>query len=135
MAYFDWNSNIILGIEEIDAQHRSLVDLINELHSAMKQGKGQTILDEILLKLKDYINFHFNFEESLLKKYNYPEFNSHKQQHTLFINKIKDFEERRNKGQVALTIELLSFLKDWLNHHIMNIDKKYVNFLLPKLKA
>ena len=33
--FIEWSNEISVGIEEIDAQHRVLVDLLNEIHEAL----------------------------------------------------------------------------------------------------
>ncbi len=67
-----WGPKLILGIEEIDGQHKKLVSLINQLHKAMKLKKGSQNSGKILNSLADYTVYHFGYEEDLFEKYSYP---------------------------------------------------------------
>lgn len=40
MPLIQWNESLSVGVVEIDRQHRKLVELINDLNNAMRQGKG-----------------------------------------------------------------------------------------------
>jgi hypothetical protein len=48
---FPWQDAYSVGIPEIDAQHKQLIRLINDLHAAMLQGKGAAALDRVLSEL------------------------------------------------------------------------------------
>jgi hemerythrin len=77
MSFVSWSDELSVGIEEIDDQHKQFIDMINELHVAMKSGKAASTLPIILTKLSDYAVFHFSYEEKVLQSYNYPEINAH----------------------------------------------------------
>ncbi len=128
-----WGPKLILGINEIDDQHKELVSLINQLHKAMKLKKGSQKSGEILKVLADYTVYHFGFEEELFEKYNYPETAEHLTIHKGLVDQVVDFKTQFEEGKAALTMDLMSFLMDWLKDHIMQTDKKYVPFLKEKL--
>lgn len=73
MALIVWNKDLSVNVAEIDEQHHNLVDLINDLYEAMKKDQSTKILDNIIISLIDYSVVHFNTEESILKKFNYPD--------------------------------------------------------------
>ncbi len=77
MIFISWKKEYNTGIEEINAQHKKLVGIINELHEAKETGKAQDALDGILLKLIDYTKFHFAAEKALLEDLNYHELAKH----------------------------------------------------------
>lgn len=128
MALLTWSDAYSVKINEIDNQHKKLIELINELHDNMKQGKGKEAVGRILKELANYTQYHFQTEENLFKKYLYPESKIHEQQHKDLLEKvtnlIKDFEN----GNGILPMDLLEFLKDWLVNHIGKSDKKYTPF-------
>lgn len=133
MAFIEWSEKFLTGVKEADEQHRKLVELINELYKAMKQGKGREVLDKILDELVKYADYHFSTEETLMSKYGFPELAAHKKEHENFKVKIKEFLEKKAKGEVTLSIEVMNFLKEWLVKHIMGTDKKYGPFLQQKM--
>ncbi len=133
MPFIEWSDKLITGVREADEQHKKLVSLINELYDAMKQGKGIEVIDKTLDELVRYAGYHFTTEETLMSKYGYPELASHKREHEAFKAKIKEFLEKKAKGEATLTMEVMTFLKDWLVKHIMGTDKKYGPFLQQKM--
>ncbi len=127
-----WSSELSVGINSIDQQHKRLVDLINQLNDAMKQKLSKSTLLHTINELKQYTVEHFAKEEVLFKKYSYPETESHQRIHAIFVDKVKKFEEDVSAGRVTVSMSIMTFLKDWLIKHIMGTDKKYAPFLLSK---
>ena len=125
-----WDDSLILDIEQIDQQHRRLIDLINQLHAAMKNNYGSDKVGEILGGLIEYTAKHFKAEEDLFEQYRYPEADSHKTAHVNLVEKVVDFQQQFEKGEAFVSMELMDFLKDWLVTHIKGTDKKYAPFLI-----
>lgn len=132
MPLFQWSPNLSVNIAEIDTQHKKLVDLINLLHDSMKEGKGKEVMGKILGDLADYTVYHFSTEEKLFEKYAYPEYARHKKEHEDLTKQVLDIKTKFTAGQTVLTMEVMNFLKNWLNNHIMQVDKKYSAFLNAK---
>lgn len=131
-TYFPWNDSYSTGISSIDNQHKKIVYMINELYAARLQSAGNDAVKSILSQLVDYTNSHFTFEEKLMAEAGYSELNSHKATHKALTQKVQEFVARNNNGnQTVLSSELLSFLKNWLESHIISEDMKYV----PTLKG
>lgn len=124
-----WSSNLCVGVKSIDAQHKKLVGMINDLHEAMKEKTSRTVMVDIVGRLKDYVVTHFKHEEHIFDAHGYPEAEAHKLIHNQFVERILDFEEGLQGGQATLSLEVLQFLKDWLVDHIMGTDKEYVPFM------
>jgi len=130
MALITWTNDFSVGVEEIDNQHKRLVNMINELHDAMKQGKGNEHVEDIIIRLVDYSKYHFNTEEKYFHQFSYPDKESHIQTHVDFIDKVSIFAEKFKNNEVMLTIDVLTFLSDWLRNHIMGIDMDYSDFFI-----
>ena len=129
MIFMPWNDTIAVGIQEVDEQHRVLVDLINELHDALTADTpDQGAIGHVLEGLMDYTMNHFIMEEEWFERHDYPHTAAHKEQHNRFtstiMNALTDFEDGHH-----LPYELMEFLKHWLVEHIMRTDKTYVPFL------
>jgi hemerythrin len=128
MPLMQWNDSFTVGVAEIDAQHKNLVSYLNDLHFAMTQGKGNSILQSLLARLVAYTQVHFETEEKYMKQWNYPGYVYHKGEHEAFVKKVADFKAKFEKGQSALSIDILIFLKEWVFNHILGTDKKYGPF-------
>ncbi|MFO7751439.1 MAG: bacteriohemerythrin [Desulfobacteraceae bacterium] len=128
-----WGPKLVIGIEEIDNQHKELVSLINQLHKAMKLKQGSRQAGTILNRLADYTVYHFGHEEKLFETYNYPDKNQHIKTHKDLVAQVVDFKTQFEQGRASLTMDLMNFLTDWLKNHIMKTDKAYAPFLKEKM--
>ena len=127
-----WNESWMVGVQEIDAQHKHLVSLLNQLHQALSQGKGKDVLGGILDSLVRYTKAHFAAEERLMQQCGYPDIVAHQQTHVQLTDKVLYFQRSFQSGQVAMGVEIMQFLGSWLQGHIRGTDKKYAPFLHAK---
>lgn len=127
-----WSSALSVGVREIDGQHQRLVKLINDLDEAMRVGKGKEMLGRIVSELAGYARVHFSTEEKYFDQFGYPEAPEHRQEHRNFIEKVSGFKAEFDAGRLGLTIEIMSFLSDWLKGHILGKDKRYSAFFNEK---
>ena len=132
MPLINWGPKYSVGITTIDTQHKKLVDIINDLNDAMRNGKSKEVLNSTLTSLIDYTKVHFKFEEDLFNKYGYSEKLSHKMLHDKLTRQVLDSYDSYQKGKATVSIELMNFLSDWLLKHIVAEDKKYTDFLTQK---
>ncbi|MBI3592188.1 MAG: hemerythrin family protein, partial [Nitrospirae bacterium] len=75
---------------------------------------------------------HFANEENMMKTHAYPDYLKHKAEHDNLTKQALDLQKQHKEGKPVLTIELMTFLKNWLSNHIMGTDKKYSPFLNSK---
>lgn len=132
MAYMEWRAALDTGHAKIDAEHRSLVETLNNLHMAMKQGKGKDEIEKTLLFLKDYTIAHFSNEERLMIAHRYPETQRHCAIHADLVKEVGTLIANFQSGKVVLTSAVFSFLEDWLTKHIQGEDKALGAFLKTK---
>ena len=132
MALIQWNESLSVKVVEIDQQHQKLVSMINDLNDAMKQGKGKDVLDKIVNGVVGYTSTHFSTEEKYFARFKYPEADSHKKEHAAFVEKVLEFKDGFEKGKLTLSIEIMTFLSDWLKNHIKGSDMKYSQFFNEK---
>ena len=132
MSRMEWNDNMSVGLETADTHHKKLVSMVNSLHEAMLKGETKDVLAKILHALIVYTEKHFEYEEGLFKANNYPDFQAHKQEHDELTAQVKALNEEFNAGRVSLSIEVMTFLKNWLTEHIMDSDMKAGKYLNDK---
>lgn len=132
MAYMEWKEIYSVNVKEIDGQHKKLIGMINELHDAMKAGKGHGVISVILKEMIDYATTHFGTEEKYMSMFNFPGYAQHKAEHDAFAIKVLDFQQKYNRGSLALTFEVMDFLENWLVTHIQGTDRKYGPFFNMK---
>lgn len=132
---FEWQPEFGVGINSIDGQHQNLFRIGRELHTAMTAGKGRQVTGPILDRLVQYTTVHFAHEERLMQQFRYPDYAAHKAEHDGLTKKVLAFQADFNHGRAAMTVELLQFLKGWLEHHIRESDARYSPFLRSKAVA
>jgi hemerythrin len=133
MPLIEWNSTFSVGIQKIDEQHKKFFSLINVLYDAIMQGKSEVVVGPVLKELQQYVIFHFKSEESWMVMYNYPDINTHKLEHQEGAQKVNKFVLEYERGEQTVDIELLKFLSDWLQNHILQTDRKYIPYFQGKV--
>jgi len=125
MAYIEWSEEFSVNVREIDAHHKKLVEKINLLHQSLLDNKGSEAQKSIVAGMVEYAEFHFTAEEKLMLRHNFPDYQRHKAEHGKFTEMALDLRKRIDNSGFVLTLEILSFLKSWLQDHILVSDKKY----------
>lgn len=127
-----WNETLSVKVQEIDNQHRKLINLINNLDEAMRKGKGKEVLGTVLNELVQYTKQHFAYEQGLMATYHYPDAEAHAHKHDTLTRQVFELHVKYMAGQASLTIPTMSFLNSWLIDHIQNTDKKFGDYLNSK---
>ncbi len=122
----EWNKIYSLGISEIDEEHIKLIGIINKAILAKEHNSDPEELKEVLNEMTKYARTHFATEELYMTKFNYPKYQSHKEEHLDFAAKIKAYERGLINAEYNIEEEILDYLREWLIHHILTTDKKYV---------
>ena len=123
MSLFKWSSAQSIYLPEIDAEHRALYRLGDELHKALLAGAELPQLKAIVVNLAESMEQHFRHEERLMRAIHYDAFAWHKHQHDAARKKAKALAKRIEGGDTAATGELLNFLSDWLRDHMAVADR------------
>ena len=130
MSLIEWDDSLKLGIAVVDRQHERLVELINQFHEAVIEGRGTEVIGEILDELIIYTVTHFIMEEKYFAEFDYPDAEEHKLEHNALIEKVSDLaaelEKAPSDSRSVQAEELLQFLKIWWRYHMMETDSKFV---------
>ncbi len=124
MAYMEWLPAYEVGFQEIDAQHRSLVEALNRLYAAMGEGKDKAEIEKVLIFLRDYTVSHFEMEEALMIQYAYPRASAHFAAHADLVVQLSDLLADFRSGEAVLTDVVMAFLETWLVEHILGKDQR-----------
>lgn len=132
---FKWRDAYSVNVGAIDEQHKILFKIGRELGDIVSiEGDHFDEIMAILNKLKDYTVFHFNEEEEMMEKYGYPEIEKHRLEHKFFVNKINelDKEDEVDEEQKKITMEIITFIANWIENHILKTDQRYSKFFNDK---
>lgn len=130
MPYLTWSDELTVGVKKFDEEHQELVSFINQLHAGILAGDASSKIYSVLEGLIDYTEIHFSHEEDLMILKNYPDFEAHKKEHEILVKSVLEFKKKLDEGKEIFSLELMSFLKDWLVKHINITDKKYSEFFI-----
>jgi hemerythrin len=130
MPLMTWTDSMSVGVKIIDEDHKKLVGMVNQLHDGIMDGHRAEALGKVLDQLVSYTKIHFDREEAMFAKTLYPAAAAHKAEHDKLIKTALDLQARYKGGASSmLSLETMSFLKNWLAHHIQGSDKSYSTHL------
>ena len=124
-----WDNILSVGIEEIDEDHRRLVNLFNILNHSVTEGDASDYLAAVLEELISCTVWHFSHEERLMLKYGYEEIAEHKMEHQELIKSAKELQQKVLQAGKLVANEDIEFLEHWLTEHILTADMKLGSYL------
>jgi hemerythrin len=125
MGLVTWDQSYSVKVKCCDEQHQKLFQLLNALHDAMRVGKGRSVIGQIVAELSDYARTHFQAEEALMERANYPGLAGHRVEHHRFVGRVAEFQKDLDAGTGGNSVAVLEFLKNWLVKHIKKLDQSY----------
>ena len=139
MVFCEWDDSYSVAVPEADRQHRRLFALINQLHEAMSNTELEATIDSavdemgtiaaVLDELIQYSLHHFSNEESYMREHAYPSYASHQAAHEHFVQRVSTFRRDFEEGRALCSVEIIHFLRDWLENHIRTLDKQLGTYL------
>lgn len=124
MALIEWRSEFETGIDEVDAEHRELVDLINALHQEVADRSDSQTISAFLGEVFARIAAHFALEESVMRKHAYDEYAAHKAEHERLLDEIRDIMDAHEAGSVDYGTPLSTRVRDWFVNHFKYKDAR-----------
>lgn len=131
------SENLIFDVKEIDDEHIELCIRANKLFQALIDGNIISEVKTCVEYFEKYIEHHFQSEENLQKKLDYPFYLEHKEKHENFKEVMYNLKaEMKNKGITYEFIRKFNYtIIDWLTHHLNVEDFKLAQFIKEKQKV
>ena len=129
MALIEWDDSYIVGIGQIDAEHRNIAQLLNSIAEAMKAEPTREETGKLLDELIECTDSHFKSEEKLFLDHHYPRYEEHKKEHDNLRYAASRLQAKIRQGIMELNSDTLTFLVDWFLNHIPTADKSSASFL------
>ena len=130
---FPWNGNFETGIEEIDLQHKKLVEILNRLATHLAGRSDETTLNEAFDELAAYADYHFKSEEAVWARFLKEDdsYGRHEAAHHRFIDDVLALKAQESSKPIDTILhEIVTFLTKWLAHHIFDDDKRMAKVVL-----
>jgi len=131
LALTSWHDEMSTGDDEIDRQHRDLLDKVDDLLMACRDCRMGDEVGRLFWFLKRYVRRHFRDEERLQADSGYPGCAAHKAEHAAFYLEVQRLEARyREQGASSTVIvESLHLMCEWLHSHFRGADRALVEYL------
>ena len=128
-----WSNTLSVFVDEVDDDHRRLVDLFNLFMHAVDDNESPAYQEALLEELISATAWHFRHEERLMVKYAYPDTAAHKQEHEELIAGADALRQKFLAADRQATEEDVAFLEHWLVAHILATDMKLGDFLVDAM--
>ena len=128
-----WSPTLSIGVAQIDAQHKTLVEQADKLFEASKNNQGKERVGELLNFLEDYTKKHFADEEKYMLIIGYPGYNEQKTAHTEFVRQLAKLraDYSASGGNLLVILNANQLVVQWLTQHISSMDRKIGQFKKP----
>ncbi len=120
----EWNNNLDVGVNDMNNQHKKILDLMNKMYDSYKNGDAFESYEPYLDELRSFTVQHFKEEEEFMESINFEGIAGHKQIHASLLETFQNHYDEI-KGSKSLNDKFCAFLKLWLSAHIQGIDVKY----------
>lgn len=124
MKRIQWNSQLSVGVEQIDSQHKELIRIANTLLEVIEQKSSRDVVSKVIGKLREYTVYHFNSEEQLMEDVQYPKRTDHYAEHKILKRDVLQYQRTLYEKKSVTVDEVLKFITDWLLTHILNFDRE-----------
>ncbi|MDD9897988.1 MAG: bacteriohemerythrin [Candidatus Melainabacteria bacterium] len=124
-----WESKYSVREQFLDTHHQSLLALVNLLRSMCQDTIKKELVLATLADLKEYCNYHFIAEEKYMAINHYTGLEEHRESHELYTRTITSFYQEIETGKLDKIFDLVDFLEQWWEHHILVLDQDYADFI------
>jgi hemerythrin-like metal-binding protein len=119
--------DLVTGHHELDTHHASILADVANLRAGVDGG---SVLDSLRL-LERHAVADFDYEEEVMEDVQYPDLDTHRQQHREFLEQLHLLQEqvraggptRENVRAVVQSVEV------WLPHHVAGEDRRLTDFI------
>lgn len=126
MERIAWRDDYGVGIEVIDEQHKTFINLLNQAYELFHQSPDLYRISELVSKIIIHAGEHFVTEEKYFDEFKYEFADEHRAEHRKLLDQADEFRERLRVEGVPVVVDLVTFLEDWLAKHTLIHDRKYV---------
>ena len=124
-----WSNVLSVEVDEIDEDHRKLVNIFNILNHAVTEGESSAYLSAVLEELINCTVWHFSHEERLMLKHGYEGLEEHKAEHQALIKSARKMQQEILQSGKQVADENIDFLERWLTEHILTTDMRLGSYL------
>src|SRR5689334_19144992 len=107
MQHFKWTKAQAVYLPQVDAEHRNLFRMAEDIHQATRAGAETARIVEMARPFLAAVEEHFAHEERLMKSAAVPDFDWHKAQHDTARKRTIRFVDDIELGSADAAMEML----------------------------
>ncbi len=124
-THIEWDDSFLIGIEELDYEHKVLIKDINRLHQELARQDEKSEIEKCLGDIYARMQAHFALEEHVMKEREYRFFDEHKREHERLLDSYSGYMMQiLNDTDASTSNSIEDTLSHWVLNHILNSDKK-----------
>lgn len=121
----------LLGIPEIDAQHKELADLVAKFKEAVTAKDQRHLIPAVLRRIHHHLSQHFLYEEKLMEMVTYADLSQHRKTHKTLLKLMSDhFDHPIAPADYDYFCKLIG---DKILGHVFEHDAKMIATIKEKL--
>jgi hemerythrin-like metal-binding protein len=131
MDFIELGNEYLIGVPEIDNQHKELANRLNNSikHCTGKKNDEKRFYFENMGKSINFMRNHFELEEKILSRTKYENTEKHKLDHKKILDELIKMNDDIEKNKVELNLfYVTAFVRESVMKHIKKYDiaaKKY----------
>lgn len=125
MALIEWVESYSVGVDQLDADHKRLIDIINRIDAAQAASRS---ISWAIGELADYARYHFEREEKMMQDAAYSDLEKHQRRHEEFLEWLRSVQVSLRMvpdAQFHIGSDVRDYLGRWLTKHILVEDMSY----------
>ncbi len=124
----EWSDEFEIGHPEIDQEHKSFIDMLNDYYGKMLEGLHDYQTSEAINSFMAQFTDHLRHEEEEMERTQYPKLSEHKEVHSRFEQSLNDILNKQDEGE-DVSIDFLNYLAQWLKVHLVKDDCEFAQFV------
>jgi len=118
----EWKPAYETGVDFIDEDHQTLVQLINRLEDALAAGRNVEV-PEMMARLATHFDQHCAREEAIMRKVGFAELEAHAKEHRQVKARIAELGHRLERDTSGPAVEaVIAYLDRWFFDHVIGKD-------------
>lgn len=122
------------GVPEIDGEHVMQIRLLLALEKALL-GLNRTAALELMSKLNDFTDLHFNSEQTLMRLYAYSGYAEHAREHAQLLHELRGLSKRVASEETNSLPAEAATIRSWLITHMQTHDRAFAAFVRQLMQA
>lgn len=124
MSLLQWRPEYSVGVQSMDDEHREMIDLINATYEKLKSNADADQVEEYLGEIFSTISMHFALEERMMRNAAYGEFQAHKDDHEVLLDRLRDLMDDYFVDPASGARRLEQSLSNWFAGHFSTFDAR-----------